>query len=422
MTALPPVEAAPASRAAVFGRDVTLPITMIRTAATALLSLWTAAATATASAQEASALSDERILRPSDGYRIESVRVRYSHFDQAGHGYQSQAGPPFGPGSEAVTVEQPQVEVVAKQGRRVTHRLWIPLDVITAASPDAIDGWPPPDAVSEASRFNVAVNLDLTSTYQVDHATDFSLRFGLHAEEQFRSWNLGAGFSRAFADDNAVISASLNQVFDWFDRFTIHGVRLGLVARSSTNGNLGLTQLLSPTTVAHLNYGVTVQVGELGNTWNSVPIIDGVPAEEILPRLRHRHAFVGRLAQALPWQAAVKGFYRFYVDNWGLTGHTFELELLQRLTAWAYVRLNYRVHQQNGVSFFLTLAPQEPRRRTADSDLAPFVAQTFGGKLAIDLGFVRRLRQLHFDIGYERYLRSNDLRATIYSCALGLLF
>src|SRR5262249_45582418 len=194
---------------------------------------------------------------------------------------------------------------------------------------------------------------DIASTYQVDAATDISLRFGVHLEEQFRSWNLGTGFSRAFADANTVLSASFNQVFDWFDRFSIHGVKLGHAGRSSTNANLGLTQLLSPTTVAHVNYGVTVQVGELGNTWNSVPITDGMPGEELLPRLRHRRAFVGRLAQALPWQGAVKGFYRLYVDNWGLVAHTFELELLQRLTAWVYVRLNYRVHQQGGVDFFL---------------------------------------------------------------------
>ena len=60
--------------------------------------------------------------RPSV-FHVDSVRVRYTHFDQAGLGYQSQAGPYHGPGLEEASIEQPQVEVIAHQGSRITHRL-----------------------------------------------------------------------------------------------------------------------------------------------------------------------------------------------------------------------------------------------------------------------------------------------------------
>src|SRR5439155_21135365 len=115
-------------------------------------------------------------------------------------------------------------------------------DVITGASADAIDGWPPPDAVSEASRTTEAASIDLSTTYQRDPRTQIFFRGGFHIENPFRSWNLGVGLSRSFADDNTVVAASLNQVFDWLDRFTITGVRLGRAERSSTNGNVSVTQ------------------------------------------------------------------------------------------------------------------------------------------------------------------------------------
>ena len=78
---------------------------------------------------------------------LESVTTRVSGFDQFGHGYQAQGGPtPTSPGSERLTVFEPQAEVVISQGDRITHRLWIPVDVVTNASPDAID------VMSSASR------------------------------------------------------------------------------------------------------------------------------------------------------------------------------------------------------------------------------------------------------------------------------
>jgi hypothetical protein len=358
---------------------------------------------------------------------IDAVNLRYTHFEQNGHGYQSQAGAPGFPGSEAATIEQGQLEVVAHQGPRLTHRIWIPFDAITAASPDAVDavkdiGGHILDAVSNASRHNEAGTLEVLSTYQMDPRTAFSVHGSFHIEEVFRSWTLGGGAVRSFADDNAVLSVSVNQVLDWFDTFDIHGNREARGFRSSTNANLGLSQLLSPDTVVSINYGVTVQSGILSNTWNAVPLPLRQLEQEAVPSQRQRHAFVGRLAEYLPWRGALRLFYRFYLDDWGLMAHTAEGELLQRITPWLYLRGNYRYHWQSGVDFYTQLANPSAQFRTADSDLAPFTAQTLGIFAAADVRAIKRLRELHLDFGYERYFRSNSLTANIYTCSAGFRF
>jgi hypothetical protein len=365
-------------------------------------------------------LPSASIFGPPRPYAIDSMRVRYTHYDQRGHGYQSQDGPT--PGSEQLTVEQAQLEVTAHQGDRITHTLWLPLDIITAASPDAVDRVAGVDLVSHASRQNEAGNVELATTYRSDRVTAWTVHGGFHFEEEYRSWDVGVGFARSLADDNATVAASVNQYFDWFDQFDIHGMRLGRLGRSTTNANVGLTQLLSPTTVVHVDYGVTLQTGALGNTWNAVPTATGLTGEN-LPTFRQRHAFVGRLAQALPWRGALHLYYRFYVDDWGLRAHTVEGELYQHLTSWLWVRANYRLYQQNGVSFFTIQASDDPDElRTADSDLAPFFAHTVGGTLAVDLVALRRLRALHADVAYEHYWRTNDLVADIVTCGLGFRF
>ncbi len=395
----------------------------------AILALVASARAAPAAADEPPSFTDTDILdQPPPYFRIEAVNLRYTHYDQSGTGYQSRAaptggpgselklvGPRGGPGSEWATIEQPQAEIIAKQGDRITHRIWLPVDIVTAASPDAVD------AVSTASRNNEAGSIDWTTTYKADPQTSLSVRNGLHNEENYRSWNSSFGFARSFAEDNTVVEASTTLLMDWFDKYTLAGAHDGHTSRTSASVTAGFTQLLSPTTVAHLDYGLTLQRGQLSNGWNIVPLSNGADALEILPPTRVRHAFVGRLAQALPWNGAVHAFYRFYLDDWGIRANTMELELYQRISRLSYLRFNYRFHQQTGPGFFTTRAPPNFTLATADSDLAPLDAQTVGVKGAFDLP-VHFARNVHADLAVERYFRSNDLRVSVYSCGLGFLF
>jgi hypothetical protein len=343
--------------------------------------------------------------------------TRVTSFDQFGHGFQAQGGPtPMSPGSERLTVFEPQGEVVATQGDRITHRVWIPVDVVTNASPDAID------VVSSASRHVEAGSIDWTTTYRASRTTDLSMRSGLHLENPFRSWDSGMAIRRSYADEATVVSASALAVYDWFDRFNIHGTREGKTDRNGTTGSLGITQVLTPTTVASVNYGFTAQEGTMGNTWNSVPLATGGRGPELLPNERMRHALVARAAQWLPWNGALRLYYRFYADDWGIVAHTVETQLMQRLTPELYVGGYYRFHTQTGASFFTTLAPLDATLRVADSDLAPLDSETIGGKIVMDLPLSGDIRVLHMEVACERYVRTNDLQMNIVSWATGFRF
>jgi hypothetical protein len=364
-------------------------------------------------------------------YQIESVRFRYTRFEQAGLGYQSAAGPSGAPGSQQLTVEEPQAEITARIGDRVTERLWVPVDVVTAASPDhsrfdkPYDA--PLDAVTHASRINTAASFDSLSTYRWDRTTDVALHVAFHVEEPLQSWAIGIGWRRSFAEENTSLAASLNQVMDWFDRFDLAGQRHGRAARSTSNVNLSLTQVLSPTTIVDLSYGGTWQEGTLSNTWSSVLLSDGTRGEERLPRERLRHALAARLAQWLPWEGALKLRYRAYVDGWGIRAHTGEADLVQRLFGVVQLRATYRRHKQTEARFFTTSGdPASTDLRTADSDLGAFVAQTVGGGISLDLARAGPAgpfwRDLHVDIGYERYFRSDHLTIDVTTWGLGFRF
>jgi hypothetical protein len=386
-----------------------------------LVSLTLVLAPSQARADDATLLDDA-----GSALRIRSIMTRLSAYDQFGHGYQSQAGPVLGAGSERATIFEPQAEVVATQGARLTHRLWIPVDIVSNASPDAIDNGPASvDVMSSASRHVESGTIDWMTTYRSSPTTDFSIRNGIHLEEPLRSWNSGVAAHRSFADEATVVSAGAVEVIDWFDKFDITGHRHGHTDRNVTSGSVGFTQVLTPTTVVNVNYGLTVLEGELGNTWNSVPLETGIRGPELLPNERLRHALVGRAAQFLPWNGALRLYYRFYADDWGIVAHSVEGQLMQRLTPELYVGGYYRFHTQTGARFFTTLAAPDATLRVADSDLAPLQSSTVGGKVVVDLPLsdpAGGIRSMHFEVAVERYVRTNDLQINIFSCATGFRF
>jgi hypothetical protein len=365
-----------------------------------------------------SSYTDPRILDAMGaGLHLQSVMTRVTGFDQFGYGYQAQGGPTaLSPGSERLTVFEPQVELIFAQGDRLTHRVWIPVDVVTNASPDAID------VVTSASRHVEAGSIDWTTTYRADRSVDLSMRSGVHLENPFRSWDSGMAIRRSYADDATVVSASALEVFDWFDHFNIHGDRSGHTDRNGTTGSVGLSQVLTPTTVASVNYGLTVQEGTMGNTWNSVPLAGGGRGAELLPDQRLRHALVGRVAQWLPWNGALRLYYRFYADDWGIVAHSVEAQLMQRLSPELYLGGTYRFHTQTGATFFTPLAPLGATLRVADSDLAPLDSETVGAKIVMDFPLAGEIRALHLELACERYVRTNDLRVNIVSWATGFRF
>ncbi len=363
-------------------------------------------------------LRDQDILGPATPtFHVDAVTTRLTSFNQYGNGYQAQGGPtPSSPGSERATIFEPQVEVDATQGPRLSHRFWVPVDVVTNASADAID------VMTNASRHVESGAIDWAAKYKVDRDSDVTVRSGIHLENPFRSWTAGLAWSRSLADGDTVVSASSLEVFDWFDRFDIHGGRHGRTDRTSTTVSAGVTQILTPTTVANVNYGITMQRGEMGNTWNSVPIEGDTRGPELLPNERVRHALVARAAQFLPWNGALHVYYRFYADDWGNVAHSAETELLQRVSRALTLGALYRFHRQTGVDFFTTLADPDALLRTADSDLAPFDAQTVGGKVMVDAPVRGEIRALHIEVGYERYFRTNDLHIDVFTCATGYRF
>lgn len=365
----------------------------------------------------AQSLSDAAILgAPVEPAHIDEFRLRMTSFSQDGHGYQSVAGSLTGPGSERALILQPMALIGIRQSPRVHHEVVVPIDIVSAASVNAVD------VVSHASGVNEAIGVEVTSRFQVSHDDQLVSRLVWHEEEPFGSGAFSLGYTRSLADDNASLGISGQATFDRFDYLQPNGDRHGRRNRSTLNGNLSFSQLLSPTAVFYANYGLTWQRGMLETTYDSVPLASGRGrAAEHFPRSRTRHALQARVAQHIPTShSTLRAAYRYYWDTFELSAHTVEFELHQYLSPRWIARGSYRYYRQSGVDFFgiafpTDIGPSVPR--TADSDLAPFHAHELGLKL---LWLASGKSTL--DVSFFHYVRDNDFRANILSFGYGTGF
>jgi hypothetical protein len=246
-----------------------------------------------------------------------------------------------------------------------------------------------------------------------------SFRGAGHLEEPLRSGSLGVAYTRELAEDNATVSVSVNGTVDRFDTIQPSGYTPGFGWRQAWNANLSVSQILSPTTIGSLSYGITNQRGTLQQTWNSSPITPcGVPipcdarAREIFPRTRLRHAVRATLAQRIPITDTTLRFaYRYYADDFDVRASTLEAEMVQGLASPLSLTLRYRVHRQTAASFYVDRLPMELRDddapRTSDSDLDAFTARSLGARLDLVLPGQRGYHDI--DVSYTYYARTTGL-------------
>jgi hypothetical protein len=358
--------------------------------------------------------SDAAILGQSkQGVHVDEFRLRMTTFYQNGRGYQSQAGTIAGPGSERALIVQPMMLVGIRQSPRIHHEVVIPVDIVSAASANALD------VISHASAVNESIGIELTSRFDLTDDDRLTSNITWHEEEPFGSGSFGLGYSRDLADDNATLGISGQATFDRFDYLQPNGDRYGRRNRTALNGNLSFLQLLSPTTVFDVNYGLTFQQGTLETSYNSVPMEGGTSrTKELFPHSRTRHAVQARIAQHLPdSHTTLRAAYRYYTDSFQLRAHTAEFELHQYLFPRLLARGSFRYYAQSGVDFFSTALPLQTsplQPRTADSDLAEFHAREYGLKL---LWLVRA--QSSLDVSWFYYSRDNGLDANVISFGYG---
>jgi len=208
-----------------------------------------------------------------------------------------------------------------------------------------------------------------------DYTSVFVLARGV-AELAQRNTTLGLTVARGFDDiSNAGAQGGISQA--------ITG------ELDTPLASLSVAQIISRVLVATATYDFTFLQGFQENAYRQV-VAGGTLERERVPDRRYRNALFASLRGFIPAsRTTVTGGYRFYVDDWGILGHTPDVRVAQEIVSDLDVELRYRLHTQNAADFYRTIYdtadPTVEPYLTADPKLSALTTHTIGAKLTMGL-------------------------------------
>jgi hypothetical protein len=311
------------------------------------------------------------------------------------------------------------------------------------------------DGPSILVRKKVGKSVSVIGNYYVDMVSSASIDVVTTASpytEERKQWSLGMDYlhgnttmrvnyvsSEESDYDAETFSFSVSQeMFGDLTTLTL-GYALGddLVRRSDDPAferdldkqiySVGLTQILTKKLISTLNFETITEEGFLNNPYRSVRYADlgsalGYSFEpELYPNTRTSNALGLRARYFLPYRAAIEGEYRFFIDTWGIEGHTAALTYIHPWRDFTFTG-KFRYHTQTSADFYGDLFPRSEATnfRARDKELSSLQSYTFKIKAAYeflsdngkDWGFLKKGKvTASVDLLHVDYDNFSDLTA-----------
>ncbi len=289
-----------------------------------------------------------------------------------------------------------------------------PFDTNTPADPFV--------ASSGASSNDVWTNATLSYSHSSDDRNQiWSADVSFSNEFDYSSFGIGGSYTHLFNDKNTELTLNAKAYFDTWRPIYPYEMRPFLAGGYGLNSNyirfypitgnpnyspqvseftktsrnsysigLTVTQILSKRLQSSLEADLVRQQGLLSTPFQRVYFSDVADsyiqdfqlgdANELLPGIRNKIAIGGRLNFYLNEIFVLRGYYRFYADDWGILSHTASLEVPIKISPKFTLYPSYRFYSQTAATYF---APFETHLSTdqyytSDYDLSGFSANQFG--------------------------------------------
>ncbi len=207
--------------------------------------------------------------------------------------------------------------------------------------------------------------------------------------------------------------------------------------RNSYSLGLNFSQILTEKLQGSLMGDVVLQQGLLSTPFQRVYFSDRNDyfienfhlADDIehLPDSRFKVALGGRLNYYLSQTIVLRSYYRYYLDDWGITSHTASLEVPVKLSDKFTIYPSYRYYNQSAADYFAPYNQHNSTEEfyTSDYDLSEFNANQFGfGFNYTDIFTALKIGNFGLksvDLKYDYYKRNSGLNANIITGGLNFV-
>jgi hypothetical protein len=235
------------------------------------------------------------------------------------------------------------------------------------------------------------VNLEVVKKV-ANHSLSSKISFS--TESDYDSYALALSDGIAFNDRSTILLMGGAYTYDTISLFTTGGTD----TKVSTDVMLGITQLLNAKTRVQANLTLGRISGYMNDPYK-VAELNGVLVPEARPDEKSKTIAYFALARYLQsLRASIEGSYRWYNDDFGVTGHTASLAWFQELGDHWIIRPRVRLYRQNAADFYAVRFSGDPQFYSSDYRVSEL--ETFSAGLKL---IWRPSDRFAFDIGFDRY-------------------
>ena len=363
--------------------------------------------------------------------KIEEVNFITSYYTQDGNN----SAVTGGIGTEKLTDISNTLDIkVSRYNKKLNKQTFgfeLGVDSYSSASSDKID----PSTVTSASYSDIRIYPSINYTVQNEEKRQIlSAGISTSAEYDYFSIGANAGFTKFSKDKNREVSVKAMAFFDTWR------VILPIELRNNpdpnfkqndskprTSYNLGVTlsQIINKNFQMALLVDAGYQEGLLATKFNRVYFNDVLATvkSENLPDTRFKLPIGVRSSYFLGDNIILRGYYRYYFDNWDIKSHTFSFEPTIKLSAFSSLSIPYRYYVQTEAEYFKPIFQHQLNQEffTSDYDLSAFSSNMIGLGYKITDSNKGLFQAKHFnslEIRYGYYHRNNGLASHILTLAM----
>lgn len=329
--------------------------------------------------------------------------------------------------SDFATTIELKLNKYDKKDRRHEVGFELGVDHYTSASSDNID----PHTISSESHADLRIYPTLYyGITNEQKGTGIAFSGSYSNEYDYQSLGGGIGFTKTSKDKNTDFNIKMQAYHDNLKIILPVELRTagkddeGWTGRNSYSGSFTFSQVINTRLHFALMLDLVYQNGYLSTPFHRIYFTNNSETNEKLPSSRFKIPAGIRLNYFLGDKFIIRSYYRFYHDNWGLTAHTFNIELPVKITPNFSASPFYRYYNQNGVKYFKGYKRHLATEQfyTTDDDLSKFNSHSEGvGLRFIQPEGILGIKKLNtIDLRYAHYSRNDGLNSNIITLALKL--
>ena len=272
-----------------------------------------------------------------------------------------------------VTIDGPALLVRTKFAERYSVTGSAYVDMVSSASIDVMTTASP----YKEERHQGSFGFDM-----LNGKSQYSISYTKSDEKDYTADTATFDFSQDLFGDLTTVSFGYSQGWDVVRK---RGDKSFSEDTNRRNYRVGVSQIITPTLMAGLNYELVTDEGYLNNPYRSVRYLDPSSARgysyepERYPRTRTSNAVALNARYYLPYRAAVHGEYRYYTDDWGIVANSIALGYTHPWGKQWIFEAGLRWYDQSAADFYSDLFPRRNAQNflARDKELSTFTSQMF---------------------------------------------